>query len=139
MVMRVAVVGVGIEAGVVAGRDRHLGQLLDGRAELVHVPAGHHGVVRAHRVAEGGGELDGAPGPEGEVGHAQLLLQVGPLRRSVGEDDDVDLALGDGGRGVLDDELPDAPAVPGRVDPVGAADRGTRPARSAAAPRCRAT
>ena len=79
---RVPVVGVGVEAGVVAGGHGHLGQLLDGRAELVHVAPRHHGVVRPDGVAERRGELDRAPGAEGEVGHAQLLLQVGPLRWS---------------------------------------------------------
>ncbi len=130
---RVLVEGVGVEARVVAGGHGHLGQLLDAGAELVHVAPGHHGVVRPHRVAERRRELDGTPRPEGEVRHAELLLEISPLRRPVGEHDDLDQALRDGGRGVLDHELPDTPAVAGGVDPVrpdaqilGQLDRGQR-------------
>ncbi len=115
----VPVVGLRIEPRVVAGRHRDLGELLHGRAELVHVTAGHHGVMGADGVPEGRRELDRAPCPEGEVRHPELLLQVRSLRRAVGEHHHLDQTLGDGGDGVLDHELPDAAAVPRRVDPVG--------------------
>ena len=49
---RVAVVRVGVERRVVARRHRDLGELLDRRAELVHVAAGRHRVLRDQRVPE---------------------------------------------------------------------------------------
>ena len=49
---RVAVVRLGVERRVVPGRHRDLGELLDRRAELVHVAARRHRVLRDQRVAE---------------------------------------------------------------------------------------
>ncbi len=114
----VAVIRVGVEPGVVAGRDGDLGQLLDGGPELVHVTAGRHGVLSDEGVAEGGVELDGAPVAEEEVGGAELALEICPRRRAVREQDGVDLALGDGGHGVLEEHLPARSAHAGRVDVV---------------------
>ena len=61
---RVAVVRLGIERRVVAGRHRDLGELLDRRAELVHVPAGGHGVLGDERVPERRVELHRAARPK---------------------------------------------------------------------------
>ena len=65
---RVAVVRLGVERRVVAGRHRDLGELLDRRAELVHVPARRHRVLRDQRVPERHVELHRAAGAEAEVG-----------------------------------------------------------------------
>ena len=71
----VAVVGVGVEAGVVAGRHGDLGQLLDGGAELVHVAPGRHGVLGDEGVAEGGVELDRARLPKKRLARPRPALK----------------------------------------------------------------
>jgi hypothetical protein len=94
-------------------------ELLGRRAELVHVAARRHRVLRDQRVAERRVELHRAPRAEGEVRAAALRLQVGPGGRSVDEDHDVRVTGLDRGGRVLDHELPGRPADARAVDPRG--------------------
>ena len=116
---RVAVVGLGIVRRVAARRHRDLGELLDRGAELVHVAAGGHRVLRDQRVPERRVELHRAAAAEREVRAAPAGLQVGARRRSVHEHDDFDVAGHDRGGRVLDHELPRGAAHAGAVDPGG--------------------
>ena len=117
---RIAVVRLGIVRRVAAGRHRDLGELLDGGAELVHVPARGHRVLRDQRVPERRVELHRAAPAEREVGAAAAGLQVGAGGRAVHEHDDFDVAGHDRRGRVLDHELPRGAADAGAVDPGGA-------------------
>ena len=115
---RIAVVRLGVQRRVVPARHRDLGQLLDGRAVLVHVTARRHRVLRDQRMAVRHLELHGTTRAEREVGGAPAArLQVGAGRRAVHEDDDLDVTSLDGRGGVLDHELPRAATDTGAVDP----------------------
>ena len=58
------VLSVGVVEGVGVVLDRDLGHLLGGRAELVHVPAHHHGVVAGVEAAHG--EVEVGVGGQGD-------------------------------------------------------------------------
>ena len=108
----------GLVRGVLAHRHRHRGQLLGGGAELVHVPAGRHGVV-AHQGVAPQGVVDG--GPRGEPAPAPTAGAEAPTHLR-----ELDAAVGDEhhlGRpglhrvgGVLHEHLERRPARVGLVE-----------------------
>ena len=113
----VAVVGVRVEPGVVARRDCDLGELLDRRAVLRHVPARRHGVPTDERDAPRRVELAGTARRHHEVGCAVAPLEVRTRRGTVREHHHVDEAGTDRSGRVLQHELPDRSADHRAFDP----------------------
>ena len=114
---RVLVVRLGVQRRVVPRRHRDLGELLDRRAELVHVALRRHRVLRDERVPERHVELDGPARAERQVRAPPPRFEVGPCGRPVHEHDRLDVPGEDRRGGVLDHELPRRPADARTVGP----------------------
>ena len=133
----VAVVGVGIEARRCSGPRRRSRPAVRWWSRIRAMCRRADMACLAIRVwPKGASNWIGPLVPEEEVGRALAPLQVGPRRRPVAEDDGVDLTLGDGGHGVLEEDLPARAAHAGGVDVVdvggqsqvlGQLDGGQRP------------
>ncbi len=118
----VPVAGQRVELGVLPDADGDLGQLLGGRAELVHVALGDHGVGADQGVAERRLEL-GRPRHRPaaalpELAGAERPAHAGELVGAVGDQDRVGPTVPDGGGGVLDVELEAGAAGHRPVDPA---------------------